>query len=133
MNEMPHGPLPQPAEDSARAVSEQTVLQSDAPSVEQPFTDAVMLRRHLRRGLICVAIGVFCGASILIGWIVADWDPNYMVSGRRGGGPLWLATIWIAAFGSVLTALGVSQVRAAALFRPTRPATGRRARVQRTR
>ncbi|UOQ57000.1 hypothetical protein MUN78_15250 [Leucobacter allii] len=77
-------------------------------------------KRHLRRGSISTAIGVFCGAAILVGWISADWDPNFHVSGRRYGLPLWLASVHIGVFGAGLVWFGISQLRAAALFRPSR-------------
>lgn len=73
-------------------------------------------RRLIRIGIIFLSLGVFCGVSLVIGWIHANWDPNFLVDTRRGGMPIWLMTIWIGTFGTFLCWFGVSQLRDAALL-----------------
>lgn len=68
--------------------------------------------------MICLGIGVLLGAALLAGWIHADWNPDFHVSGRRNGLPLWAASIWIGVFALALGSFGISQLRTAALFRP---------------
>lgn len=81
------------------------------------LTDASMRRRHRRRGLVSLCIAGFLGLAILAGWITAGWDPQYFVSGRHGGQPLWLASLWIGVVALGVGAFGIAQLRAAAVFR----------------
>lgn len=81
------------------------------------LTYPAIRRRYLRIGIVFLALGTLCGVSLVIGWIVAGGDPNFHVSGRRDGHRLWVSSIWIGTFGVGMIAFGISQLRAAALFR----------------
>lgn len=85
--------------------------------MKHDLSNAAIRRRHLRRGIIALALGAFFCVSLVCGWILAGGDPNFTLSSRRGSPPLWAATIWITLFGSGIVAFGVWQLRVAALFR----------------
>ncbi len=68
-------------------------------------------------GVICLALGVLCVASLAIGWIRAGGDPSFVFSTRRGDMPIWVLSIWIGSFGTLLLWLGVSVLRDASLYR----------------
>lgn len=85
--------------------------------MKQPLKRPALQRRLIRIGVILLALGVLCGAALIVGWIRAGGDPSFVFSTRRGGMPIWLMTIWIGSFGTLLCWFGVSKLRDAALLR----------------
>ncbi|MGO3090525.1 MAG: hypothetical protein ACTII7_12710 [Galactobacter sp.] len=83
----------------------------------QPLDRPAQRRQLIRIGVICLCLGALRVAGVAAGWIRAGGDPGFHFQTKRGNMPLWVMTLWIGAFGALLTWLGAKTLRDAAAFR----------------